>query len=268
MQYAYAYQLNGAQTSGLDPSAKAYINTIVSAGATVSGSQRSAINNFYKTAKLTTWYSKIKRLYLPVWGVASPNAVDLITTTSGTFVGGITHGNGFIQGNGTSGYFNPNVAIDTLGYTNADNFTGVLITSPATIDSRYYGAETGGLIINARSTSTNISPFNFNVNAALNITQANQTGTFYSLRTSQTFVKNALVKSSGETSNQSTSSASGTPAGNCFFLARNMSGAASTFSNASLGFMFQGVGFNTTQATDFVASVRSLYANVTGITPP
>jgi 4-hydroxy-tetrahydrodipicolinate synthase len=51
MQYAYAYQLNGTQTSGLDPSAKAYINAVVAAGATVSGTQRSAINTFVKTGK-------------------------------------------------------------------------------------------------------------------------------------------------------------------------------------------------------------------------
>jgi hypothetical protein len=268
MQYALAYQLNGTQTAGLDPDAKAYINAVVAAGATVSGAQRTAINNFYKTAKLTTWYSNIKRLYLPVWGVASPNAVDLITTTSGTFVGGITHGSGFIQGNGTSGYFNPNVAIDTLGYTNADNFTGALITSPSSIDARYFGAETGGALILARSLSAAISMQNFGVATNLSFAFANQTGVLYSLRTSQTFVKSALVKSSGETSAQATSSSSGTPAGNCFFLARSVSGVASAFSNASLGLMFQGVGFTTTQATDFVSSVRSLYENVTGITPP
>ena len=62
MQYAYAYQLNGTQTSGLDPSAKAYINAVVAAGATVSGAQRTAINNFYKTGKSDGWYSSLKRL--------------------------------------------------------------------------------------------------------------------------------------------------------------------------------------------------------------
>jgi len=40
MQYALAYQLNGTQAGGLDPDAKAYINAVVAAGATVNSTQR------------------------------------------------------------------------------------------------------------------------------------------------------------------------------------------------------------------------------------
>ncbi len=84
MQYAYAYQLNGSQTSGLDPDAKAYINAVVGAGATVTSTQRNAINNFYKTGKKDGWYSQLKRMYLPIWAAASPNAIDMVVRTSGT----------------------------------------------------------------------------------------------------------------------------------------------------------------------------------------
>jgi hypothetical protein len=105
MQYAYAYQLNGSQTSGLDPSAKAYINAVVAAGATVSGAQRTAINTFVKTGKSDGWYSQLKRMYLPIWGVAAPNAICMTSLTSGTFVGGVTHSSGYVTTNGSTGHF-------------------------------------------------------------------------------------------------------------------------------------------------------------------
>jgi hypothetical protein len=115
MQYALAYQLNGTQASGLDPSAKAYINAVVAAGATVNSTQRNAINNFYKTGKVAGWYSSLKRNYLPIWGVAAANAIDMIGLTSGTFVGGVTHAAGFVRGNGSTGHFNTGVSLSGAG---------------------------------------------------------------------------------------------------------------------------------------------------------
>jgi len=105
MQYAYGYQLNGSQTSGLDPSAKAYINAVVAAGATVTSTQRTAINNFVKGEKAGSTWALLKRHYLPIWGVAAPNAICMTSLTSGTFVGGVTHASGYVTTNGSTGHF-------------------------------------------------------------------------------------------------------------------------------------------------------------------
>tara|TARA_R110000868_G_scaffold124963_8_gene330214 strand:+ start:734 stop:1594 length:861 start_codon:yes stop_codon:yes gene_type:complete len=106
-------------TSGLDPDAAAYIAAIRATGATVDSNQVGEINTFYKAAKTGGYYTSLKRLYLPIWGVAAANAIDLITGASGTFNGGVTHGAGFIQSDGTTGYFalqgNPNALEMTSG---------------------------------------------------------------------------------------------------------------------------------------------------------
>jgi hypothetical protein len=95
-----------SSASGLDPDAKGYIDAVVTAGATVSATQKKAINTFVKTGKSDGWYSSIKRMYLPIWASAAPNAIDMIGRTSGTFNGTVTHGAGYVQGDGSTGYFN------------------------------------------------------------------------------------------------------------------------------------------------------------------
>jgi len=124
MNYSLGNMLGGGMIGGLDPSAKGYIAAVTAAGATVTSSQRTFINNFYKSAK-ADYYTNLKRLYLPIWGVAAANAIDMITLASGTFVGGVTHGAGFIQGNGTTGYFTTGTASNTL-YTTESGMIGTL----------------------------------------------------------------------------------------------------------------------------------------------
>jgi hypothetical protein len=106
-------------TDGIDSDALAYIDAVKAAGATVSGTQVRQIDSFYKTAKLS-YYTSIKRLYLPIWGVAAANAIDMIGLTSGTFSGGVTHGAGFVQGNGSTGYFSLETTYSGLGLTDTD----------------------------------------------------------------------------------------------------------------------------------------------------
>jgi hypothetical protein len=129
--------------ASLDPDAKAYIATVRAAGGTVSGTQATAISNFAIFGKSEGWFTSVKRFYLPIWGVAAANAVDLIARGSGTFVGGVTHGAGFITFNGTTGAFRSDATITSLGSTSATHHTMALISdNPGTAAdfSRYFGA--------------------------------------------------------------------------------------------------------------------------------
>ena len=117
MKYALGNMLNGYGVRGLDADAKAYIDAVVAAGATVTSTQRNAINAFVKGGKKDGWWASMKRIYLPIWSIASPNAIDMIGRTSGTFAGGVTHASGYVQGNGSTGYFNFNVTPASLGLT-------------------------------------------------------------------------------------------------------------------------------------------------------
>jgi len=122
MNYSLGNTLSRGMVGGLDPSAKAYINAVVAAGATVSGTKREAINTFVKTGKAAGWYSQLKRMYLPIWGVAAPNAIDMIGLTSGTFIGTVTHSSGYVQSNGTTGYFRTGTTFPAEGLSVSDGY--------------------------------------------------------------------------------------------------------------------------------------------------
>tara|TARA_R110002110_G_scaffold391273_1_gene604564 strand:+ start:66 stop:869 length:804 start_codon:yes stop_codon:yes gene_type:complete len=99
---------------GGDADALAYIANLISAGENPTGAQVAAINDFYASGKSEGWYSDLVRLYLPIWGAASPNSLDLIGGASGTWVGGVTHSAGYVQGNGTTGYFRTDAKIPAV----------------------------------------------------------------------------------------------------------------------------------------------------------
>jgi hypothetical protein len=120
IQLGIGLSLARAGGAGLDPDAAAYIAAIETAGATVSAAQKSALDTFYRTGKSEGWYSSIKRIYLPIWAVAAANARCMVSGTSGTFVPTVSHSAGYVQGDGSSGYFDPGAAsnLRTLGLSN------------------------------------------------------------------------------------------------------------------------------------------------------
>lgn len=120
MDLSLSSSLGNSLVGGADANAKAYIAAVTATGTSVSATQKNAINKFYKTAKTGGYYTSLKRLYLPIWASASANAIDLIGLTSGTFVGGVTHNAGFVQGNGTTGYFNMNTTYPANSLTLSD----------------------------------------------------------------------------------------------------------------------------------------------------
>jgi hypothetical protein len=273
MQYVLGNMLNGGGVAGIDPDAKAYINTIVSAGATVTSAQRNAINTFYKTAKKDGFYTPIKRFYLPIWGVAAPNAVDLITTASGTFVGGVTHGAGFIQGNGTTGRFDLGVSPDTLG----------LVDGSASLSTLVYASQVGtgfrvvygvtqvsparkNLRLSRLGTTTGIE---FGVGAN-NASDTNFNGIYIGSETASNSRYSRVRRSGGVTSlaTNTTSSTGGYPTINAQVMAANNSGNFANFSSDQIGSAHIGVAMTTTQADAFTAALKTLWETCTGLTLP
>jgi len=98
-----------------DADADAYISAIRTAGATVTAAQRDYINDFIRAEKIASRWDSIKRFYLPIWGVAAANAICLRSLTSGTFVGSVTHGAGYVQSDGSTGYFDTGVSLSGAG---------------------------------------------------------------------------------------------------------------------------------------------------------
>jgi hypothetical protein len=277
MQYAYGYQLNGTQTSGLDPSAKAYINTVVAAGATVSGAQRTAINNFYKTGKSDGWYSSLKRLYFPIWASASPNAIDMISTLSGSFISTPTHANGYVTGNGTSAYFIFDSSPSTLGLTTSSGSIYCLVTGTSAINgtqvlgsvqdssnSSRTGLRSGGA--NTRSvsvfTSSSVTYSETDARSVLIASRTTSTTNSAYKRTSSGFV--TTVNEATATSPVLVTTQTMT------FMAINANGTFGSFTPSTVRFGAYGMGLGLTaaQAESFSLALKNLWETCTGLTLP
>jgi hypothetical protein len=107
--------------ANMDPDAAAYIAAIEGDGIAVSATQKSALDAFYKAGKSDGWYSALKRMYLPIWAAATPNARCMVSGTSGSFVGTVAHEAGYVQGGGT-GYCDTGSTCATLGITRTDAY--------------------------------------------------------------------------------------------------------------------------------------------------
>ena len=262
--------LKGGGVAGLDPNAKAYINTIVSAGATVTSTQKKAINTFYKTGKSEGWYSPIKRMYFPIWGIAAPNAVDLITTTSGTFAGGVTHGAGFIQGNGSTGRFLMNASPQGIGMVagssstfalvkvNQNAFNGVIVSTP--IGGKFNGFTYG---------ATNMS-------WSAGLTANSNLATFHTgiIIESETAVNSRYIRKRTTSGVTSLSTNTTNVAGNyasfnqSVMAGQSVVGSFYGYSTAEIGGYGIGLAMTTSQADAFTLAYKTLWETCTGLTLP
>jgi hypothetical protein len=278
MQYAYAYQLNGTQTSGLDPDAKAYINAVVAAGATVSGAQRTAINNFYKTAKTGGWYSQLKRLYFPIWGgSAAPNAIDMISTLSGSFISTPTYANGYVNGNGTSACFSFDLSPSTLGLTTSSGSIYCLVTGTSAINGTQ---ALGSVQDSSNSSRTSFRGAGLNnrsiavfTQSAVSYSETDSRSVLIASRTTSTTNSAYKRTSSGfvTTVNEATAASPVLVTTQTMtFMAFNGNGTFSGFTPSSVRFGAYGMGLGLTaaQAESFSLALKNLWETCTGLTLP
>ena len=270
MNYSLSNMLS-SNASGIDSDAKAYIDAVVAGGGTVSGTQRNAINTFYKTGKTDGWYSSIKRLYLPIWAVAAPNAIDMVARTSGTFAGTVTHAAGYVQGNGSTGKFTSDTNGNAVGMTSSTGGMGALcLLAPTGVGFAAMGGMPGAtdalqLYHNAGTIQCSVAgspPL-----ATFSGTRATNTGIWVSSRVSTTSL--SLYRR--------TTSGFSTPATNTTSVAGNtvstsnitfMSQISSIYSDGRFGAFFFNLGMTAQQATDFTLALKNLWESATGLTLP
>jgi hypothetical protein len=268
MIYQYSHRL-GAYAPGFDPEAKAIINAITTAGGTLTGAQKKAIDTFVKTGDSQGWYSLLKRFYLPVWGAAGPNAVDWIARGSGTFVGTVTHGAGFVQGDGSTGYFSGNASFTSvLGTTQLAH--GWIISIEDTAGSDLAGGIIGPnrLWLGAVASTVNQIVIGRNtINAS--ITSAYK-GIFVGSRESST----SLIlhrRSAGTNTTSATTTTSNDlniPNVTPFYAGAYSTTGTPTFAAAPAkqgGYGF-GTPMTTTQAQNFSAALETMFNTITGLT--
>ena len=272
MKYALGNMLNGG-IQGLDPDAKAYINAVVAAGATVTSTQRSAINNFVKGEKAGSRWTLLKRLYLPIWGVAAPNAICMTSLTSGTFNGTVTHGAGFVKSDTTTGYMNTNVGLTTLGLSlSSYHFAGLYKTSSGQVSSHLFGSQSASNVNRMFASATTFtsdlsSPTLGRVTGT--VASGDRLGIFtFSGAASTRFLKQR--KTSGVTTLGTTSTTITAQPNNLniAFLANNNSGTISGFCGEEIGAFSIGLEMTDAQDTAYSLALKNLWEGTTGLTLP
>jgi hypothetical protein len=137
-----------ARASGpasMDTTAADRVAQLKTAGATVSVMQAMRISNFIRAEKAAGRWSSHKRIFIPGWGVAAANAIDLVTGAVATFPNGATHGAGFVQGNSANQYCAFGVSPSALGMTSSSTHLWALLkTLPSGIFQGFVGASSGG----------------------------------------------------------------------------------------------------------------------------
>jgi len=266
--------------AGLDPDAAAYIAALTGDGVTVSAAQRTAIDTFYRTGKDEGWYSSLKRLYLPIWAAAAPNARCMVSGTSGTFAGGVTHAAGYVQGNGSTGYFDFGVSPTTAGITVSQGMLAALVksadTSSGTFDTIIgaTGLASAGQVeileISANYPQGAVGRDGTTIPIASGSTMTPVSGIFVVNRRSGPSLKLHQRKASGVVrSAEVLTQATEITTQNMFAMAQNRNGSSFGHSDCQVGAYAMGLGYASDALVDqFTAALKTLWETCTGLTLP
>ena len=271
--------LNSRQGGGsaLDPDAKLYIATVQAAlGATTieaalpnATNPKKIISDFYKAEKDAGRYALHKRIYLPIYNNLAANAVDAITRTSGTFAGTVTVAPGYVQSNGTTGYFDTVtpwqslVALDsaTIGTL---NYTGNPSANLASIGT---GA-TAGTAISAGSGASGLVPSSNWAGAGVVRGAIGTTG-IQAVSRFGGVTRMIRRSSAGITEDTNSAAITGTPANlPIFIMARNSGGAPFQITTAQIGAGFISAGMGSDDLAGYSLNLKNLWENLTGLTLP
>lgn len=268
-----------SQKRRLDPDSTAYANAVAAAGGTVSGDQRAALSLFVAGEKAAGRWASLKRLYLPIWGAAAANAIDLATLATGSWVGGVTHAAGYAEGNGSTGYFNTGVSPATLGFTldafgqgfltvradtrnetrvwggslgATEQYLGLMTQNATQLRSVSYSSSTRARVWSAAAATDQIGIFEQTRVGGSDITYRRHSGGFAAVDT--------VAVAAGGT---------GIPAANHYFFALNQGGTATVHTNARLGAYWLDTGFGSATAVEaFTLNIKTLWESLTGLSLP
>lgn len=243
-----------------DTDAQAYFtaNTAITSSA-----DKNAINSFYLGLKSDGIYSKIKAMYLPIWGSASVskwNLVNPLDTNAAfrlTFATGYTFTNSGMKGNGTSAYaityLFPNLIPQNSAHLSLYSRTNV---AEGVIDMGNSGTFVGANynLITLRNSSNLIS---IGINSTLQDTVSNTDSRsfFIANRTAS----NVLNCFKNNTKIINTTTASLTPEPNAIYISSvNRDNTPLTYSSKEFSFVSIGNGLTDTEANKFYNRVQTL----------
>ena len=265
-------------SGGFDRLAARYIRAVESAGGIVSGTQKNAINSFLKEGRVNGWLSSMRRIYLPIWGNAAANAICMVSRSSGTFVGGVTHGAGFVQGNGSTGYFDFGVAPSTLGLSAGNSSACVLISQANVVATttvhmgvstsypNYYGLAAPGnaqlkYISMAYNTTNGEIIGSLNGSAQVGILHGTKSAGVLNLSTRKTSGASVLAS-------LTCPNVGNVPTTAINAMAAVVNGTRGSFSNARYGAWMAGLSMTQPNTDAFTLNLQTLWETCTGLTLP
>jgi hypothetical protein len=257
-----------------DADAAAYVTRLLNTGTSITPAQISALDTFFLTGKSEGWYSALKRMYLPIWAAAGPNAIDMIGGTSGTYSGTVTHASGYVQGNGSTGVFDSVTDLVTLGLTtssaslfygayseptaNSDFYMGALTASPVAYAGAFRHDSGGG---------ERYIGFVSNIYGSGTIDYAGgPLGVSVMTRTSTGSF--GVYKNGGVTVGTDSYSGVAVPALSAMFMARNRYGVSSSHADGKMYCFGVGLGLSETEAKSLANATQTLWETCTGLTLP
>jgi hypothetical protein len=201
----------------------------------------------------------------------------MISNLSGSFIGGVTYASGYVNGNGTTGYFTFDLAPSALGLTTSSGSIYCLVTGTSAIN--------GNQALGSVQDSSNSSRAGFRAGGAntRNIAVFTQSAVSYSetdarsilIASRTTSTTNSAYKrtSSGfvTTVNESTAASPVLVTTQTMtFMAFNVNGTFSSFTPSTVRFGAYGMGLGLTaaQAESFSLALKNLWETCTGLTLP
>ena len=251
------YSVAGGAVS-YDADAQAYFTANTSI---TSDADKNAINDFYLGLKSDGIYTKIKAMYLPIWGSAASckwNLVNPVDTNAAyrlTFATGMTFTSGGMVSNGTSGYADtyliPNNEM-TLNSTHISFYSRTDNNNTTPVISDQTGTGNTTLNLWPRYGAGNDIYFRVNSSASASAgTNSDSRGFFIANRVSSTGTRN--FKNTTLYAQTQTSGALNT---STMWIARQ--GTPGAYDNRQCSFASLGLGLTDTEASNFYTRVNTL----------
>ena len=257
---------------GIDADAAAYLALLSAQGVAVTGAQSSAIDAFYVTGKDEGWYSTLKRIFLPIWGAAAPNAICMVSGSSGTYSGTVTHASGYVQSNGSTGYFDLGTSASALSITTTGGGLFALVYDASTQNHCHIGTHQSSsqyfsIMSDATGPRYRTVPFTTIRQQLVNESYANMEGVFLLVRDGGDDVYYSRKAAGIAELDRATQAVSGSVTSiNHYAMALNSLSTPAQFSNAKYGSW--GMTEGAIAASGFTSALQTLWETTTGLSLP
>lgn len=245
-------------------------STIGAALPNASRDPKAIISDWFEAEEVAGRLASLKRLWLPIYANAAANAIDLTTCAVGSFTAsGVTHGAGFVQSNGTSGYFRSVTNWQSLMSQTSGTIGTLNYTQNPTANLTSIGiGPTGGTSMSCGSQNAGILPASNWAGAGIT---RGAVGTSGIQAVSRLAGQTRMIRrsSAGITEDSNSLATSATVSnGEIFVMARNSGGSPVQITTAQIGAAFIGDGMTSLELADFSLNLKTLWENLTGLTLP